>query len=91
MRVPDVFQTCSSKAVKFSVDNQRCSSCSSCSSCFPRTGAKKRKSLIRTYLRARTYQIVWNIWNIWNTIVFIGFLFCVIWNRAGTELEQGDD
>lgn len=91
MRVPALFQTCSSKAEKFSVENQCCSSCSSCSSRFTRTGATKRKSLIHTYLRARTYQIVWNIWNSWNTVVFIGYLISVIWNSAGTELEHDDD
>ena len=91
MRVPALFQHCSSGTEKKLLINHARSRCSSCSSFFARMCVRESFGLVHTYVLARVYKIVWNIWNIWNTVVFIGVFILFIWNSAGTDLEQNDD
>lgn len=89
MRVPALFQLCSSKAEKFSVDNQRCSSCSSCSSTFARVCAKTRKHLFAHVFFSRAYvNHLERVEHLEHSCFY--WIFCFVklehsWNTAGTQ------
>ena len=90
MRVPALFQHCSSKREKNSFVNQSRSTCSRCSSAFTRTRANTRKeSHTHIFSRARISIRLEHLEQVEHSCFYYVLFFALLeqcWNTSGTAI-----